>query len=141
MTTKKVERRIKIKYRIRKRVNGTAERPRMTVFRSNKGIYVQIVDDSWVNMEKPFTSLVTKKHPKRKVSVKNYPKGKTLVSASSLGMEKMPKSQQAEKVGELIAEKAKAAGITAVVFDRNGYLYHGRVKQLADAARKGGLNF
>ena len=141
MTTKKVERRIKIKYRIRKRVNGTAERPRMTVFRSNKGIYVQIVDDSWVNMEKPFTSLVTKKHPKRKVSVKNYPKGKTLVSASSLGMEKMPKGQQAEKVGELIAEKAKAAGITAVVFDRNGYLYHGRVKQLADAARKGGLNF
>ncbi|MBQ4295149.1 MAG: 50S ribosomal protein L18 [Prevotella sp.] len=141
MTTKKVERRIKIKYRIRKRVNGTAERPRMTVFRSNKGIYVQIVDDSWVNMEKPFTSLVTKKHPKRKVAVKNYPKGKTLVSASSLGMEKMPKGQQAEKVGELIAEKAKAAGITAVVFDRNGYLYHGRVKQLADAARKGGLNF
>ena len=141
MTTKKVERRIKIKYRIRKRVNGTAERPRMTVFRSNKGIYVQIVDDSWVNMEKPFTSLVTKKHPKRKVAVKNYPKGKTLVSASSLGMEKMPKSQQAEKVGELIAEKAKAAGITAVVFDRNGYLYHGRGKQLADAARKGGLNF
>ena len=141
MTTKKVERRIKIKYRIRKRVNGTAERPRMTVFRSNKGIYVQIVDDSWVNMEKPFTSLVTKKHPKRKVAVKNYPKGKTLVSASSLGMEKMPKRQQAEKVGELIAEKAKAAGITAVVFDRNGYLYHGRVKQLADAARKGGLNF
>ena len=141
MTTKKVERRIKIKYRIRKRVNGTAERPRMTVFRSNKGIYVQIVDDSWVNMEKPFTSLVTKKHPKRKVAVKNYPKGKTLVSASSLGMEKMPKGQQAEKVGELIAEKAKAAGITAVVFDRNGYLYHGRVKQLADAARNGGLNF
>ena len=141
MTTKKVERRIKIKYRIRKRVNGTAERPRMTVFRSNKGIYVQIVDDSWVNMEKPFTSLVTKKHPKRKVAVKNYSKGKTLVSASSLGMEKMPKGQQAEKVGELIAEKAKAAGITAVVFDRNGYLYHGRVKQLADAARKGGLNF
>ena len=141
MTTKKVERRIKIKYRIRKRVNGTAERPRMTVFRSNKGIYVQIVDDSWVNTEKPFVSLVTMKHPKRKVEVKNYPKGKTLVSASSLGMEKMPKSQQAEKVGELIAEKAKAAGITAVVFDRNGYLYHGRVKQLADAARKGGLNF
>ena len=141
MTTKKVERRIKIKYRIRKRVNGTAERPRMTVFRSNKGIYVQIVDDSWVNMEKPFTSLVTKKHPKRKVAVKNYPKGKTLVSASSLGMEKMPKSQQAEKVGELSAETAEAAGITAVVFDRNGYLYHGRVKQLADAARKGGLNF
>ena len=114
MTTKKVERRIKIKYRIRKKVNGTAERPRMTVFRSNKQIYVQIINDLT---------------------------GTTLASASSLGMESMPKIQQAEKVGELVAEKALAAGITAVVFDRNGYLYHGRVKQLADAARKGGLNF
>ena len=141
MTTKKIERRIKIKYRIRKKVNGTAERPRMTVFRSNKGIYVQIIDDSWMNTEKPFTTIVKKKHPKRNVAGQNYPKGKTLVSASSIGMEKMPKCQQAEKVGELIAERAKAAGITAVVFDRNGYLYHGRVKQLADAARKGGLNF
>ena len=141
MTTKKEERRIKIKYRIRKKVNGTPERPRMTVFRSNKGIYVQIIDDSWVNTEKPFTTLVAKKHPKRKVEVKNFPKGRTLVSASSEGLEKMPKGQQAEKVGEMIAEKAKAAGITAVVFDRNGYLYHGRVKQLPEAARKGGLNF
>ncbi len=114
MTTKKVERRIKIKYRIRKKVNGTAERPRMTVFRSNKQIYVQIINDLT---------------------------GLTLASASSLGLEKMPKIQQAEKVGELVAEKALAAGITAVVFDRNGYLYHGRVKQLADAARKGGLKF
>ena len=114
MTTKKVERRIKIKYRIRKKVNGTAERPRMTVFRSNKQIYVQIINDLT---------------------------GTTLASASSLGMESMPKTQQAEKVGELVAEKALAAGITAVVFDRNGYLYHGRVKQLADAARKGGLKF
>ena len=114
MTTKKVERRIKIKYRIRTRVNGTAERPRMSVFRSNKQIYVQVINDLT---------------------------GTTLASASSLGLEKMPKVQQAEKVGELIAEKAKAAGITAVVFDRNGYLYHGRVKQLADAARKGGLKF
>ncbi len=141
MTTKKVERRIKIKYRIRKKVNGTAERPRMTVFRSNKSIYVQIVDDTWCNTEKPFKALVEKKHPKRKVEVEYFPKGRTLVSASSAGLEKMSKSQQAEKVGEMIAEKAKAAGITAVVFDRNGYLYHGRVKQLADAARKGGLNF
>ena len=114
MTTKKVERRIKIKYRIRKKVNGTAERPRMSVFRSNKQIYVQIIND--------LTS-------------------KTLVSASSLGLEAMPKIQQAQKVGEMVAEKAKAAGITTVVFDRNGYLYHGRVKELADAARKGGLNF
>ena len=139
MTTKKVERRIKIKYRIRKRVNGTAERPRMTVFRSNKQIYVQIVDDSWYNTEKPFTRTMRKKG--RNVEVKYCPKGKTIVSASSIGMETMPKAEQAEKVGALIAEKAIAAGITTVVFDRNGYLYHGRVKQLADAARKGGLNF
>jgi len=114
MTTKKVERRIKIKYRIRKSVNGTVERPRMTVFRSNKQIYVQIINDL---------------------------DGKTLASASSLGLESMPKIQQAEKVGEIVAKKAIEAGITTVVFDRNGYLYHGRVKQLADAARKGGLNF
>ena len=114
MTTKKVERRIKIKYRIRKSVNGTAERPRMSVFRSNRQIYVQIIND------------IT---------------GTTLASASSLGMEAMPKKEQAQKVGELVAQKAQAAGITAVVFDRNGYLYHGRVKELADAARKGGLNF
>ena len=114
MTTKKVERRIKIKFRIRKNVFGTAERPRMSVFRSNKQIYVQIINDQ---------------------------DGKTLASASSLGLEAMPKIQQAEKVGELVAKKAIEAGISSVVFDRNGYLYHGRVKQLADAARKGGLNF
>ena len=114
MTTKKVERRIKIKYRIRKSVNGTAERPRMSVFRSNKQIYVQIINDLT---------------------------GKTLASASSLGLEAMPKIAQAQKVGELVAEKAQAAGITSVVFDRNGYLYHGRVKALAAAARKGGLKF
>ncbi len=114
MTTKKVERRIKIKFRIRKKVFGTSERPRMSVFRSNKQIYVQIINDQ---------------------------DGKTLVSASSLGMEAMPKIQQAEKVGELVAKKAIEAGVSTVVFDRNGYLYHGRVKQLADAARKGGLNF
>ena len=86
----------------------------MSVFRSNKQIYVQIINDE---------------------------EGKTLASASSLGLEAMPKAQQAEKVGELVAKKAVEAGISAVVFDRNGYLYHGRVKQLADAARKGGLNF
>ena len=114
MTTKKVERRIKIKYRIRKRVNGTAERPRMSVFRSNKQIYVQIINDLT---------------------------GNTLAAASSLGMEAMPKKEQAAKVGELVAKKAIEAGIERVVFDRNGYLYHGRVKELADAARKGGLKF
>ncbi len=114
MTTKKIERRIKIKYRVRKNVNGTAERPRLSVFRSNKQIYAQVIND------------VT---------------GTTLASASSLGLETMPKTEQAQKVGALLAEKAKAAGITSVVFDRNGYLYHGRVKALADAAREGGLNF
>ena len=114
MTTKKVERRIKIKFRIRKSVNGTAERPRLSVFRSNKQIYAQVIDDLT---------------------------GKTLASASSLGLEVMPKMQQAQKVGEQVAEKAKTAGIESVVFDRNGCLYHGRVKELADAARKGGLKF
>ena len=114
MKTKKVERRIKIKYRIRKRVNGTAERPRMSVFRSNKQIYVQIVNDLT---------------------------GTTLASASSLGMETMPKKEQAAKVGELIAKKAQEVGVEKIVFDRNGYLYHGRVKALADAAREGGLKF
>ena len=114
MNNKKVERRIKIKYRIRKSVNGTAERPRLSVFRSNKQIYVQVINDV---------------------------DGRTLASASSIGMEAMPKIEQAAKVGALLAEKAKAAGITSVVFDRNGYLYHGRVKALADAAREAGLNF
>ena len=114
MTTKKEQRRSKIKYRIRKSVFGTNERPRMSVFRSNKQIYVQVINDL---------------------------EGKTLASASSLGLEAMPKIEQAAKVGELIAAKAQEAGVKAVVFDRNGYLYHGRVKSLADAARKGGLNF
>lgn len=114
MTTKKVERRIKIKYRIRKNVNGTAERPRMSVFRSNKQIYVQIINDLT---------------------------GKTLAAASSMGLDKMPKKEQAAKVGELIAQKAQENGIDKVVFDRNGYLYHGRVKELADGARKAGLKF
>jgi large subunit ribosomal protein L18 len=114
MTTKKIERRIKIKFRIRKNVKGTAERPRLSVFRSNKQIYAQIINDLT---------------------------GNTLVSASSLGMEAMPKKEQAAKVGELLGKKAVEAGITQVVFDRNGYLYHGRVKELADGARNGGLKF
>ena len=114
MTTKKVERRIKIKYRVRKRISGTAERPRLSVFRSNKQIYAQVINDLT---------------------------GTTLASASSLGLEKMPKKEQAAKVGELVAANAIAAGVSAVVFDRNGYLYHGRVKELADAARNGGLQF
>ena len=103
-----------IKLRSRKSVNGTAVRPRLSVFRSNKQIYAQVINDLT---------------------------GTTLVSASSLGLEKMAKIEQAQKVGTLLAEKAKAAGVEKVVFDRNGYLYHGRVKALADAAREGGLNF
>ena len=114
MSTKKEQRRLKIKFRIRKNVKGTAERPRMSVFRSNKQIYAQVINDLT---------------------------GKTLASASSLGLEKLPKIEQAKKVGALVAEKAKAAGVEKVVFDRNGYLYHGRVQALADAAREGGLNF
>ena len=111
----KIARRIKIKAYIRSKISGTAEKPRLTVFRSNCQIYAQIIDD--VN-------------------------GKTLAAASSLGMkEKMTKTEQAAKVGPLLAKNAQAAGISQVVFDRNGYLYHGRVKQLADAAREAGLKF
>ena len=113
MTTK-IERRTKIKYRVRNKVTGVAERPRMSVFRSNKQIYVQIINDLT---------------------------GCTLASASSLGLEALPKKEQAAKVGAMIAQKAIEAGITTVVFDRNGYLYHGRVKEVADAARNGGLKF
>jgi large subunit ribosomal protein L18 len=114
MTTKEL-RRIKIKQRVRKHISGTATHPRLTVFRSNKQIYAQIIDDI---------------------------SSKTLVAASSLGItEKAPKKEIASRVGELIAQKSKEAGIETVVFDRNGYLYHGRVKELADAARKGGLKF
>lgn len=114
MTTKKEQRRLKIKFRIRKSVKGTAERPRLSVFRSNKQIYAQVIND------------IT---------------GTTLASASSLGLEKMTKTEQAKKVGELVANKAKEAGVEKIVFDRNGYLYHGRVQALADAAREGGLKF
>lgn len=116
MALTKAERRQRIKYRIRKRLSGSGERPRMTVYRSNRQIYVQLVDD------------VT---------------GQTLVSASSkekeIAKQKVNKIDQAKLVGKRIAEKAKEKGIKAVVFDRNGYLYHGRVKNLADAARESGL--
>ncbi len=113
MTTK-IDRRNKIKARIRGRISGTAQRPRMTVFRSNKQIYVQLVDDL---------------------------AGKTLVAASSKGLTEGTKSEIAAQVGKAVAAKALEAGITEVVFDRNGYLFHGRVKSLADAARNGGLKF
>jgi large subunit ribosomal protein L18 len=111
-------RRNRIKQRIRKVVTGDAQSPRLSVFRSNKGIYVQLIDD------------VT---------------GKTLVAASSadkgVADAKVNKIDQAKMVGKLIAEKASSAGITSVRFDRNGYLYHGRVKSLAEGAREAGLKF
>jgi large subunit ribosomal protein L18 len=116
MALTKAERRQRIRYRIRKRLSGSPERPRMSVYRSNKQIYVQLVDD--VN-------------------------GQTLASASSkekeIASQKVNKTDQAKLVGKLIAQKAKEKGINTVVFDRNGYLYHGRVKNLADAARESGL--
>ena len=110
----KIARRKKIKTRIRGKVSGTAERPRMSVFRSNKGIYVQLIDDL---------------------------SGKTLAAASSKGLEGGTKTEVSAKVGKEIAKIAMEKGITAVVFDRNGYLFHGRVKSLADAAREAGLKF
>ena len=117
MTTKKEIRRFKLKKVIRKSVNGTSERPRLTIFRSNKEIYAQIIDD------------VT---------------GVTLVSSSSKEKSferKGNKTEIAGLVGKLIAERTKLTNIDTVVFDRNGYLYHGRIKSLADAARDGGLKF
>jgi large subunit ribosomal protein L18 len=111
-------RRQKIKENIRSKVSGSSDVPRMSVYRSNKQISVQIIDDI---------------------------AGNTLMAASSLNKEiadfKGNKTQQADKVGELIAKRALEKGITQVVFDRNGFLYHGRVKALAEAARKGGLKF
>lgn len=118
METTKAFRRERIKHRIRKIVHGDAQAPRMSVFRSNKEIYVQLVDD------------VTRK---------------TILAASSkekgLAGKKVTKIEQAKLVGKAIAEKAIKAGIKTVRFDRNGFLYHGRVKSLAEAAREAGLKF
>jgi large subunit ribosomal protein L18 len=106
--------------RIRSRLTGTAERPRLSVFRSLKHMYAQVIDDTG---------------------------GRTLVSASTLDavlrpeLTELKKVDEAARVGRLIAERAKEAGITQVVFDRGGYLYHGRVQKLADAAREAGLTF
>lgn len=111
----KLDKRLKIKRRVRGKIHGTSECPRLSVYRSNKQIYAQIIDDI---------------------------EGNTLASASSLKIEdKLPKKEIAAKVGELIAQKAKEVGVEKVSFDRNGYLYHGRVKELANAARKAGLKF
>ncbi len=113
----RVEARGRIRERIRRKVTGTAERPRLAVFRSLKSIYAQVIDDA---------------------------NGRTIVSASSLEKDagtKGANAAAAKAVGQLIAKKAKDSGITRVVFDRGGYLYHGNIKALADAAREAGLEF
>ncbi|TQD34846.1 50S ribosomal protein L18 [Haloflavibacter putidus] len=117
MAFSKVKRREKIRRRIRKNLTGTAQKPRLSVFRSNKEIYVQLVDDV---------------------------EGKTLLAASSRDKEiakEGNKSEIAKEVGKLVAQRAEKAGVDAVKFDRSGYLYHGRVKSLAEGAREGGLKF
>lgn len=118
MALTKQERRYRIRKRIRKVVSGTSTTPRMSIFRSNKQIYAQLVDDLT---------------------------GTTLAAASSLDKEIIAatgtKTEKAAMVGKLIAQRAQANNIEAVVFDRGGYLYHGRVKSVADAAREGGLKF
>ena len=110
------QRRLKRRRRVRAKVHGSAERPRVSVFRSNRGIFAQLVDDD---------------------------SGRTLASVNwtEADLRGLQKTEQAKRVGELLAERAKAAGIETVVFDRGGYQYHGRVKALAEGAREGGLNF
>ncbi|HWC52760.1 MAG TPA: 50S ribosomal protein L18 [Chitinophagaceae bacterium] len=114
----KTERRQRIRYTIRKKVSGTTQKPRLSVFRSNSEIYVQLIDDT---------------------------KGLTLASASSrdkdIQAQKGTKSDKSKLVGQAIARKASELGFTEVTFDRGGYLYHGRVKAVADGAREGGLKF
>lgn len=116
MASNKLKSRKRIKLRIRKKIRGSVSIPRLSVFRSNKAIYCQMIDDET---------------------------GKTLASASSQdsSVDGGTKSEQAKKVGKILAEKAGAQNISKVVFDRNGYLYHGRVKALAEGAREGGLEF
>ena len=113
----KLERRQRIKFRVRKKITGTAERPRLSIFRSNKELYAQLIDDV---------------------------AGSTLLGLGSMGnkeAQKGPRLDQAVNLGQAFAEKAKEAGYGDVVFDRNGFLYHGRVKSFADAAREAGLKF
>lgn len=115
MAFSKVQRRLRLRKGIRRKISGTAERPRVSIFRSNKGIYAQLIDD--VN-------------------------GTTLASASSSEIGKKQVNVDISKeVGLKLAEKAKGSGIETVVFDRGGYAYHGKVKALADGAREGGLKF
>jgi large subunit ribosomal protein L18 len=116
MSTVKTERRTRIRMGVRKKLEGTTARPRLSVFRSNKVIYAQIIDDS---------------------------KGHTIVAASSVELDKKGGVNMtiSKTVGQKVAEKAVASGVTAIVFDRNGYLYHGNIKALAEGAREGGLKF
>ena len=116
MAGKNNERRERIKLGVRNKISGTKERPRMSVFRSNKGLFVQVIDDE---------------------------NGTTLASASTKELGEKAKLNQADSknVGKKIAEKVLASGIQSIVFDRNGYLYHGNIKALADGAREGGLKF
>mgnify|MGYP002662135006 FL=1 len=115
MALSKVQKRNRIKRRVRGKISGSAELPRLSVYKSNKEIYAQLIDDK---------------------------DGKTLASASSRTLKaKGNKVEISAEVGKAIAEKAKAAGIENIVFDRNGFVYHGRVKALADGAREGGLKF
>jgi large subunit ribosomal protein L18 len=115
-TTTAPARRLKRRRRVRAKVQGTAERPRISVFRSNRGIMAQLIDDD---------------------------AGRTLAAVNWIEPElrSLKRLEQAKRVGELLAERAKAAGIETAVFDRGGYQYHGRVKALAEGAREGGLNF
>jgi large subunit ribosomal protein L18 len=116
MATQKDLRRLRIRQGIRKKLKGTAERPRLTVYKSNTAIYAQLIDDV---------------------------KGRTLAAASSMeaGKSKNINIEKSKEVGKKLAEKARESGIESVVFDRNGYIYHGKVKALAEGAREGGLKF
>jgi large subunit ribosomal protein L18 len=116
MAGKNRERRARIKAGVRKKISGTSERPRLSVFRSNRGIYAQIIDDL---------------------------KGVTIAAASSveLGDKTKLNTENSKAVGKKIAEKAVSSGVQSIVFDRNGYLYHGNIKALAEGAREGGLKF
>ncbi len=119
MALTKLEKRTRIRLRIRKKISGTAERPRLAVFRSNKQIYVQVVDD--VNR----VTLLWASSKEKEIAAKTGIK----------------KSEQAQLVGKSLAAKCREKGIESVVFDRSGYKYHGRIKSLADAARESGLKF
>ena len=114
--TTKAQHRLKRRRRVRSKISGTADRPRLSVFRSNRGLFAQLIDDR---------------------------SGKTVAAVNWIedDLRKLGRMDQATKTGSLLAERAKAAGVTACVFDRGGYRYHGRVKALAEGAREGGLEF